>query len=104
MTVRTAERRRHVRVAASYGAVLHNGRRRVLARGRTVNISENGVFVVVRGRPRLAEVGEVFADLVIPADPVVGTTREVQYRCRVVRTVDLADMTGVGLELIEKLG
>ena len=54
MAVRTAERRRSMRVAAAYQALVRDRRGKFVARGRTANISHNGVFVVVHARKRFS--------------------------------------------------
>ena len=103
MSIRTAERRRSVRAPVAHPYVLRDRKNRVLARGRTANISENGVLTVVRQDPRLPEYGQVVLDLTIPADPIAGTTRTVKYRCRIVRRQELGNMLGLGLEFLQKL-
>lgn len=104
MTVRTTERRRSVRMAASFPATIRNFRNRIVARGRTTDISEGGVFVVVHRNRYIPESGgEAFVDLIIPADPLAGTKREVTYRCKITRRQDLANMLGLGLQFIEKI-
>ena len=104
MTVRTAERRRSTRAPNTYRATLHDGRNRsVLGRGRTANISENGVLLVLRSSDRIPETGNVCISLMIPADPIAGTTRQVVYRCRIVRRQEMGNMLGLGLEFITKL-
>lgn len=103
MTVRTSERRHSVRMAASYMATVRTLRNQVIARGRTANISEKGVLVVVRRSRKALEAGDVYLDLVIPADPMAGTRRNVTYMCRVVRRQELANLLGLGLEFVEKV-
>jgi hypothetical protein len=75
---------------------------REIARGRTANISESGVLVLVRNTGRFPDSVEVFAELTIPADPAAGTLRNVTYRCRIVRRQELGAMMGLGLEFLEK--
>lgn len=104
MNVRTAERRHNVRLAASYAAVLRDHRNRaVLARGRTADISEHGVFLLLRPGDRLGESPSVCVTLTVPADPVAGTRRQVTYRCRVIHRLELGNRLGLGLEFISKL-
>lgn len=90
-------------MAASYLATIRDARNRLLARGRTANISETGVLVVVRRSGLIPETGEIIVDLLIPADPVAGTKREVSYRCRIARRQELANLIGLGLEFLEKV-
>lgn len=103
MTTRTAERRRSVRVSAAHPYVLRDRKNRVIAKGRTANISENGVMTVVKLHPRLPDTGQVVLDLTLPADPILGTTRLVKYRCRIARRQEMGNMVGLGLEFLQKL-
>lgn len=104
MSVRVADRRRDNRAAATHFAVLSDRRNRtVLARGRTANISENGILLVLRRNSKIPESGEVCARITIPGNPAVGTSREVIYRCRIVRRQELGNMLGLGLEFLTKL-
>ncbi len=103
MNIRTAERRRSVRVSSALPYVLRDRKNRVLARGRTANISENGVLTVVRHQERLDRQDQVVLDLTVPADPIAGTSRLVKYRCRIVRRQALGNMLGLGLEFLQKL-
>ena len=104
MTVRTAERRRSVRAPSAHHATLHDNRNRTtLGRGRTANISENGVLLVLHNSERIPKTGNVCLSLIIPADPVLGTKRQVIYRCRIIRRQEMGNMLGLGLEFITKL-
>jgi len=103
MSVRTAERRRSIRVVAAHPYVLRDRKNRVLGRGRTANISETGGLTVVRHDPKIPETGQVIVDLTVPADPIAGTTRTVKYRCRIARRQEMGNMVGLGLEFLQKL-
>ncbi len=103
MSTRTAERRRSVRTPVAHPYVLRDRKNRVLARGRTVNISESGVLTVIRNDTRLPRTGQVVLDLTIPADPIAGTTRTVKYRCRIARRQEMGNMLGLALEFLQKL-
>ncbi len=104
MTVRTAERRRTVRTPTVYCATLCDKRNRTeLARGRTSNISEGGVFVLFRASGRIPHDGMVCVDLTIPADPVAGTKRTVVYECQITHRQEMGNMVGLGLEFLTKL-
>lgn len=107
MAVQTAERRQSTRVAAAYQAVLRTRRGKLLARGRTADISENGVFVVGRFPRGTPTVGEAVIELQIPdAATARGKRRPdrtVRFRCRIVRTAPMGDLLGVGIEFLEKL-
>ena len=103
MMIRTSERRATIRMAASYVATLRT-RHRIIARGKTANISEGGVLVIVHRNPRLPSDGqELLVDLIIPADPAAGTKREVTYLCRVTRHEELAHLMAIGLAFIRKI-
>ncbi|MCK4602493.1 MAG: PilZ domain-containing protein [Phycisphaerae bacterium] len=101
------ERRRHPRVAATYPAVLRDKRGRLLARGRTVNISEGGVFVVMRMRTKRYPRTNLLLELTVPKTSTEirrrSTNRTVHYQCRVVRSESLGQFTGLGIEFIKKL-
>jgi len=107
MLTRVEEKRRHARAAAAYPAAIRDRRGRVLARGRTANISESGVFVVAK-IGRVPPVGqEIIIDLTVPAVPASCSrrpaSRTVCYRCRVVRAQRLGNLAGLGVEFLEKL-
>lgn len=102
--VSAAERRRSIRAATAYFTVLSDrNNRRVLAQGRTANISEEGILLVVRGSGRIPQEGRVCVTIRVPANPALGTTRQVVYRCRIVRRQELGNMLGLGLEFLTKL-
>ena len=108
MTVRTAERRRSVRLAAAYPAIVRDRRGRILARGRTANISEKGVFVIARrraGPPPPQE--DISVELTIPAARTLRSRRQavrtVRYRGRIARTQPIGQLIGLGIEFLEKL-
>ena len=76
MTVRTAERRQNTRSSAAYCAILRDHRNRAeLGRGRTADISEGGVYVLVRSNSKIPEHGNLCVSLTVPADPTAGTMR-----------------------------
>ncbi len=107
MTVRTAERRCGARAATAYSVVVRSRKGRVLARGRTANISENGVFVLARLREESLRDGQVILDLAIPATAAARgkkkATRTVTFLCRIARTTPVGQLLGIGVEFIEKL-
>jgi len=104
MSVRVSERRRSVRVLAAYPTVLTDERGRTLARGRTANISEHGLFVVVSGRVPSPAGGSVVARISVPATAERGSnTRTVIYDCRIVRRQALGQLLGLGVEFRKKL-
>lgn len=103
MSIHIEERRHSVRMSAAHQAVIYDRRRKPIARGRTANISERGIFVLTRSNHAIAEDQAVFVELIVPEDPCAGTLRQVAYRCRVIRRQELGNMLGIGLELQEKI-
>ncbi len=106
MTVRAAERRRDTRAVAAYPAAVYDLHGRLLCRGRTANISQQGAMVVgrfARGVPEMVDL-----QLELPALSVTavlhGRRRTVIYRCRIIRREELGQLASVGLELLQKLG
>ncbi len=101
MTVRLAERRRSIRSMAAYAALLVDPRGRVLARGRTANISEHGLFVIVNTPDPPKEGKVAIVEITIPS--LAAGTRTVVYSCRIVRRQELGQLVGLGMEFREKL-
>ncbi|MFA6134339.1 MAG: PilZ domain-containing protein [Phycisphaerae bacterium] len=97
------ERRRGVRASAAYPATLTDQRGKMVARGRTVNISEKGVFLLIHhGQVPSGKV--LVAHLSVPSAARHGpATRTVSYSCHIVRTQMLGRMMGVGIEFNKKL-
>jgi len=95
-------------MAAAHPARIWSRRGRVLAQGRTANISENGVFIIARCPKQPPMEGEAFVEIQLPTvTPARGRrqrTRSVRYRCRIVRIRTLGHLVGLGVELIEKIG
>ena len=107
MTTRIAERRCSLRTAAAYPVTLHDPRGRLVARGRTANISESGLFMITRGGDDMIGLEEVLLQISLPAvggeAAWRGGMRIVHYRGRVVRTQSLGQLLGLGIELVEKI-
>ena len=107
MSVRSEERRRDFRAPAAHAATIMDARGRVIARGRSANISENGVMIIIRSNSSLDGLGEVLVELTLPGvskkDVIHGETRTVRYRCRVARVQTLGQLVGLGMEFMEKL-
>lgn len=106
MAKQILSRRRHERVEARYAVILRDQAGDVLARGQTVNVSDGGVFAVID----LDEVPEVETRFLLEVDlPSILTTdgsRERQtahYVARVVRTEQIDEMIGLGMELTERI-
>ena len=104
MNVRTAERRCSVRMPATHFAIIRDHRnRRELGRGRTADVNESGILVVVRSSEKIPTSGNVCVSLTVPADPAAGTKRQVIYTCRIVHREEMGNMVGLGLEFLTKL-
>jgi len=102
--VQSKERRYSIRVPGSYPVLLRDARRRVIGRGKTANISERGLFLLLPGGRKLAPAADVQVEMDLPRSPASPrSTRTVRYRARVVRVVAMGKWQGVGLELAEKL-
>jgi len=107
MSVRTEERRCGRRLAGSYPVVVRDRRGRVLARGRTGNVSQTGLYLLA-DRPRdIRPERTVLVEIVLPvlarhrlAD---GARRTVRYLGRVVRAEEVGQLIGVAIELGRKL-
>ena len=106
MAIRVAEGRANHRAAAAHPIVVRDLDGGLLARGRTSNISETGVFLIAQTN-WLAEVDqEVHICLTLPATRKAqrrDERRAVVYTARVVRLRMLGHMLGVGLELQDKI-
>jgi len=105
---RTFELRRSPRVPAAYPARVFNKRGKLLARGRTADISERGVFLLASGPGRLRAEQEIIVELRVPAGGQVRQRRQacrtVRYLSRIVRHETVGQHEGVGIEFLEKLG
>lgn len=103
----TAERRINARASVAYPVAIMDRHRRVLARGRTTDISQRGVFVVViapRGTPMAPEVQiEITVPKSHPRRSGRQPGRKVRYLARITRSEQLGQMLGLGVEFIEKL-
>jgi len=103
----TAERRSTARASVAHPVLICNRRGRVLGRGRTGNISENGVFVVVPEPGALARSGQLVIRIELPSTRQArngrNATRQVSYLARVVHSQSLGQMLGLGLEFLQKL-
>ena len=104
MSSRTGERRRKQRVGTSGSAILRDANQRFIARCSVTNISSAGVFVMTRDVPDLPRAGEVYLEMALPeGDGPDAPRRTSVYVCRVIRTQQLGQLVGLGLELVEKL-
>jgi hypothetical protein len=96
MTVRVGERRRSIRLPAAYPTLLAEPGGRVLARGRTANISEHGLFLIVSS-PTLPPQGHtLIVEITVPAPN--DDVRTISYSCRIVRRQAVGQLVGLGVE------
>ena len=106
MNISLLDQRQGVRSSSAYAIRVRDMGGRALGQGRTANISERGVLVLVN-TPEDMEVGQqVLLDMVLPG--VSGATRQdsahtVTYEARVANVRYIGQMLGVGLELIKKV-
>lgn len=101
---RVKERRNSVRVPGSYPVQLCDAHGRALGRGRTANISEQGVFVLLPGgrTPTINQAVRLTMELPLSPDRQ-RSTRTVRYLARVARVEPMGQWQGVALELVEKI-
>jgi hypothetical protein len=106
MTVMVRERRGTLRIAAAYPVVIRDRRGRVIAKGRTANISQSGIYLILPARNEIKPGASFNLELSLPGVDSrgrLGANRTVNYRGRVVRTDTLGQLLGVGIELVRKL-
>jgi hypothetical protein len=100
------DRRQAARAAASYPVTIYDRRGYLLGRGRTVDISQAGVFVVAIPIRRATYFDRILVeiDLSRPSDRRGGTSggKVVRYLARVIRRERLAQMEGLGLQILGK--
>ena len=107
MSERRADRRREVRTPAAFPATVHDSRGRLLAKGRTTDISERGALIVARSMRPAPRVKQAMLEMTLPAacelTPKRPATRTVRYSCRIVRCQKLGHLLCLGLEFVEKM-
>ncbi len=101
------ERRSCIRMSAAYPVNVMDLRGRLLGRGRTANISESGVYILLCPRSPMPENGQINLELTVPGltDRPNGrpSTRKVLYASKVVRTVRVGNMLAIGVQFLKKL-
>ena len=101
MSVSAAERRLSRRGAASHAATVLATNGSVIARGKTSNISEDGVFVVAKIRGNSPENTNVVLELSVPdassKSSRRGRMRTVRFKARIVRTIRMGNLVGLGI-------
>jgi hypothetical protein len=105
MTIDVAERRIHVRLAVSHPVTLWDRRGRLLVRGRTGDVCESGLLVLV-AREQERRVPEwIVVEMAVPDISFSGrgkSTRRVRFSARVVHRNAVGEKVGLGVELIGK--
>jgi hypothetical protein len=106
MTVRIAERRQSVRVAAAYPISIRDKHLRLLAQGRTANISECGLYMIARRGSRARMGDTVFIEMLVPATSAEGARRgqmrEVRYLGQIVRCEKVGQLAALGIRMTER--
>jgi len=101
------ERRRMARASVAYPIALLDNRGRVLARGRTTDISQNGLFAVVVPTRGHHISSNVVLEVTVPRTrshrPGRQSGRKITYLAEIVRQEPLGQMIGLALEFVEKL-
>ena len=107
MSVRTAERRRSRRRPASHAAAVYAADGTLVARGKTGNISENGVLLLTRAGRRMPGSGEVVVEVSIPdagSKPNRrGRLRRVRFSGRIVRQAPVGHLVELGIAFDRRL-
>jgi len=102
-----ADRRTAGRLSTAFPVAVCDRNGRLLARGRSANVSAQGLFVVASARRSLQTRTRVRVFLQLPeASDRAGRrerTRPVEYVCRVARVQQIGDLVGLGLEFVEKV-
>ena len=101
------ERRGRARASVAYPVTVSDRRGRILARGRTTDLSQSGLFVVVTAPKGSIKASQVEVEISIPKTRFRGgareTPRKVRYLVHVVRREEFGQMYGLALDFIEKL-
>ena len=104
MERKLGERRRGQRVGATAPTILRDSARRFVSRCTATNISETGVFLMIREVPDLPREGEVFVEIALPeGEGPDAIRRTTVYCCRIVRWQQIGRLVGLGLEFVQKL-
>ena len=90
------ERRRHPRIVITCPARVFDQKRRLLVRGKTVDISAGGVKILgpAANSPKAGEQVQVEIELALPDSP----RRQVQRQATIRRVEQMGDWTAVALE------
>ena len=103
----TTDRRTAGRLSTAFPVAVCDRNGRLLAKGRSANVSAQGLFVVASARHNLQTRTRVRVFLRVPdASDRAGRrkrTRPAEYVCRVARVQQLGDLVGLGLEFVKKV-
>jgi len=91
---------------AAYPVVISDGHGEVIARGRTANISQHGVFALIGANGALKPGGTIGLQISVP-DAAASAKRRpgsrvVHRRCRIVRVQAAGHLLGLGMEFISE--
>ena len=91
---------------AAYPVAIRDGHGRVVAKGRTANISQHGVFVVTSAKGALKPGGIIRLQISVP-DAAASPHRRpgsrlVYHLCRIVRVQAAGRLLGLGMEFISE--
>ena len=106
MNLSLLDQRQGVRASSAYAVRMNDLDGRALGQGRTANISENGVLVLVNVVEDLEVDEQVLLDMILPGSLGVngqGAARQVTYHARVANVRYIGHLLGVGLELLSKV-
>ena len=99
-----AEKRRSLREPSARPVVVRDCQGRLLIKGRTVNISEQGVFLIGQGE-LLAEGDEVSIEITMPpADDSSSndSAQVIHHRAHLARKISVGQLTGLGFEYFDQ--
>ncbi len=107
MTSKVLEKRHSERMAACHPVVLYDMDGHVLVKGKSSNISEKGVLIVAQLNGDLPKCDEVIAELTVPnpkkRSDHQNDTRKVRFRGKIVRSVCMGSLIGLGVEFLENI-
>ncbi len=106
MRVSTTERRSSGRISTAYPAKIRSRNGKILARGRTSNVSAHGAFLIADREFEIPSDGVVVLELVKPdlgrttADDEPNLDR---YECCITRSESLGQLTGLAVKFNKKM-
>ncbi len=106
MRVSINERRSSGRISTAYPAKILSRKGKILARGRTSNISAHGVFLIADREFEIPSDGVVILELVKPdlgRTPAAAEPNLDRYECCIIRSESLGQLTGLAVKFSKKL-